>query len=50
EGREKLKNIRPVSVGQASRIAGLTPADITILIVYLEQQRLQALRQREKTS
>ncbi len=50
EGREKLKGIRPVSVGQASRIAGLTPVDITILIVHLEQQRLRALKQREKRS
>jgi len=50
EGREKLKSIRPLSVGQASRISGLTPADIAVLIVYLEQKRLRSLRQREQIS
>jgi CO/xanthine dehydrogenase Mo-binding subunit len=36
EGRGKLKDVRPLTVGQASRIPGLTPADISILLVYLE--------------
>ena len=35
EGREKLKKIQPVSIGQASRINGVTPADISVLMVYL---------------
>jgi len=35
EGREKLKKIQPVSIGQASRINGITPADISVLMVYL---------------
>ncbi len=35
EGREKLKRIKPVSLGQASRISGVSPADISILMVYL---------------
>jgi tRNA uridine 5-carboxymethylaminomethyl modification enzyme len=36
EARQKLNLIRPVSIGQASRIAGVNPADISILLVYLE--------------
>ncbi len=37
EARQKLKEFRPVSVGQASRLSGVTPADISVLLVYLEQ-------------
>ena len=37
EARQKMTSIRPISIGQASRIAGVTPADISILLVYLEQ-------------
>lgn len=36
EARQKLTKIAPISIGQASRIAGVTPADISILLVYLE--------------
>lgn len=36
EARQKLDNIRPISIGQASRISGVNPADISILLVYLE--------------
>jgi len=39
EARQKLNKIRPVSVGQATRISGVSPADISILLVYLEQRR-----------
>jgi len=39
EAQEKLNEIRPLSVGQASRISGVSPADIGILMVYLEQWR-----------
>jgi len=39
EGREKLARVRPTSIGQAARIPGLTPADISILMVVLERDR-----------
>jgi len=35
EGREKLRSVQPVSIGQAARIGGVTPADVSILMVYL---------------
>lgn len=39
EARQKLNKIKPLSVGQASRISGISPADISVLLVYLEQER-----------
>jgi tRNA uridine 5-carboxymethylaminomethyl modification enzyme len=43
EARQKLIHTRPRTVGQASRVEGVTPADITILMIYLE--KLRASRQ-----
>ena len=46
EVREKLHNIRPVSLGQASRISGVTPAALSILHIYLEKLTIEKRSQR----
>ena len=38
EARQKLKNVNPTSIGQALRISGVNPADISILMVYLRKK------------
>ena len=43
EGKEKLTRVQPKSIGQASRIPGLTPADISILMIVLERDRRMEL-------
>ena len=39
EARQKLAQIRPVSLGQAGRISGVSPADLAVLMIYLEQEK-----------
>ncbi|MEG1797863.1 MAG: tRNA uridine-5-carboxymethylaminomethyl(34) synthesis enzyme MnmG [Peptostreptococcaceae bacterium] len=46
EAIQKLKSIRPVNIGQASRISGVSPADVSVLLIYLEQRaRMSALNE-----
>ena len=40
EARQKLKQFTPLNVGQASRISGVSPADISVILVYLEHQKM----------
>ena len=44
EAVQKLKLYEPASIGQASRISGVSPADISVLLVYLEQKSRQQKR------
>lgn len=44
EARQKLKDIKPVSIGQASRISGVSPADISVLMVYIEMMNHRRLK------
>lgn len=47
EAVQKLNQLQPVSVGQASRISGVSPADISVLLVHLEQMRQQRRSEKE---
>ena len=38
EAKQKLNQIRPASIGQASRISGVSPADVSVLLVYLKHE------------
>ena len=50
EARQKLKLFRPISIGQASRISGVSPADVSVLLVYLEHYNRQQESERGKSS
>ncbi|MEI3292283.1 MAG: hypothetical protein V8R63_02050 [Thomasclavelia ramosa] len=43
EAKQKLSKIRPLTIGQASRISGINPADISILTVYLESGKFKKI-------
>ncbi len=46
EAKEKLNDIKPINLGQASRISGVSPADISVIMIYMEQ--LRRIRKNEK--
>ena len=47
EARQKLQMFRPISIGQASRISGVSPSDISVLMIYLSQHHLNRIMKEE---
>lgn len=50
EAVQKLNDVQPESIGQASRISGVSPADINVLLIYLEMQRRKSVDRTESSS
>ena len=50
EAMQKLDQLKPVNIGQASRISGVSPADISVLLVYLEQLRAKTREEKKQTN
>ena len=48
EAVQKLNQIKPASIGQASRISGVSPADISVLLIYLERGRHKETKGKEE--
>jgi tRNA uridine 5-carboxymethylaminomethyl modification enzyme len=46
ETRQKLSSIRPSSLGQAAQVSGITPADVSIISIWLQKAKLKAFEQR----
>lgn len=44
EARQKLREVQPLTLAQASRISGVNPADLSILLVYLEHGRIARIK------
>ena len=47
EARQKLNKFKPYSIGQASRISGISPADISVLLIYIEQYNKSKLNNKK---